>query len=400
MNLWADIDNNEHSLPTTAGRRARLTEQLVLSILRDWLLNEYVARYCRALATTRIFRRCYWIDGLGRERKASVEVELEPVLSLSQLLARESKAITLYGLMLEAGSSKRKEIRVGQNGMVTPAKEMNLPQESGIIRASWLEIAPQLLAELDQSSAVFLLNPFGPTMFTPENLLPLYQRNMPTELCLYVAHKQVEKRLCTAHRSPASTAALTGLLRTDRWKTLSTQEEDIERSIAEFIELFVAAMQRHFQLPVQRIALPVQVGPAAVKTIPYTLLFATRRQDSLMSMNDALCSYERRIYEQSHRGALAAEWFVQQQHARLAEALTQLHQRVSQQGRAQHSRRWPELRQQMLLDNFGQFTQQEYDQVILRLLVEKEVRCGWRRPLAQGEMERVPGNDDALLWSK
>jgi hypothetical protein len=400
MNLWSDLDNNEYSPITTRRRSQRLTEQVVLSTLRDWLLNEYITRYCHALAETRIFRRCYWLDGLGMASKKRAEAEQAlAVLALSQTLTQKNKPITLYGFTLQEGSSRRREARTAQNGTTTPSKEIDLPRESGIVRASWLEVAPQLLTKLDQSPAVFVLSPLSSTMFTADDLALLYQRKVPTELCFYVSHKHVEAQLCAAHRSPAHSVALTGLLHTDRWKTLSTQEQDSEHSVGAFIEFFVTTMQKHFQLSVQRIVLPIQMRTTVVENIPYTLLFATRRQDSLLSMNDALCCYTRRVYEQSYRGVLAEEWFTQQQHERIAADLAQLRQRVLQQGRAQRPRRWPDLQQQILYENFGRFVQQEYDQVILRLLANKEVHCEWRRSsLTQREEQRIPGNDDILLW--
>ena len=86
MNLWADLENNHVSLPGTVEhgrwlRTRRPTERLILSSLREWLLQDYAAAYCRSLGATRIYRRCYWIDGLGIDDKATrtaqtpVEVE-------------------------------------------------------------------------------------------------------------------------------------------------------------------------------------------------------------------------------------------------------------------------------------------------------------------------------------
>src|SRR5579859_8190931 len=73
MNLWTDLDNSEQQSLNTAGqgrslRLRRLTEHAIFSELRSWLLQDYVASYCRSLAATRIFRRCYWIDALGSTR--------------------------------------------------------------------------------------------------------------------------------------------------------------------------------------------------------------------------------------------------------------------------------------------------------------------------------------------
>ncbi len=425
MDLWTEFDNHQQ-LPDTTEQAAsthtrRLNERAILSSLRDWLLQDYAAAYCRSLAAMRIFRRCYWIDALGTDNKATIQTQsaaqnpqdtpptgkgrkkassdippaLQPICSLSQLLAQESKPITLKSFLLEAGSSKRKSARPAQNGSIPPTKAIVLPKDGGIVHASWLEVASPLLQEIAQSPAIFLLNPFGSTMFSYDDLALLYQRTVPTELCLLVPHKQLEASLLAARRTPEQATLLTGLLRTDRWKTLSIDEEELAHTLDGLLDFFITSMQRHFQLPVQRIALPMQIRPAAVEDIPYTLIFATRRQDSLVSMNDAVCLYRRRAYEKSRRGVLGEEWFAQQEQQRLSADLQQLYERTLQQGHAQRIRRWPDLRQQLLLINFGQFTLQEYDAIIQQLLSDQEVRCEWRQ---RTEEERIPGNDDTLLW--
>ncbi len=420
MHLWTDLDDNQQPDETMGrGRIRRLTESVVLAALREWLLADYVASYCRSLAATRIFRRCYLIDALGLDAKTTVTalstdgdkqtrsargrkkdavqaipLALQPLVSLSQALAQESKPITLYGLLLEYGSSKRKDAR--QDGK--PTKEITIPKESGVIRTSWLEVAPKLLQEIEQSPTIFLLNPFGQTMFTHDDLALLYQRKVPTELCLLLSYKQIETLLLTALRSSAYAIALTAVLRTDRWKTLSMKEEERQHAIDDLIDLFVKSMQRYFVLPVQQITLPMQTRPAVVENIPYTLLFATRRQDSLISMNDALCLYQRRIYEQSHRGVLGEEWFAAQRQERIERERRQLQQHILQQGRSQRVRRWPDLRQQVLHANFGQFLLHDYDDMLRQLLLSGEVRCEWRRKPTEDETERLPGNDDTLLW--
>src|SRR5882757_7762092 len=77
MDLWAGL--NGDGLPSGTERQSgvprgkrRLTERAVRSLLRDWLLQHYTAAYCRSLAATRIFRRCYWIDALGSDGRALV----------------------------------------------------------------------------------------------------------------------------------------------------------------------------------------------------------------------------------------------------------------------------------------------------------------------------------------
>jgi hypothetical protein len=116
-------------------------------------------------------------------------------------------------------------------------------------------------------------------------------------------------------------------------------------------------------------------------------------------MNDAVCAYHRLLHEKSLEGVLTETWFAAKQLERLAEVTQQLYQCVLQQGRAQRYRRWPDLRQQVLLTNFGQCTLHENDQVIQKLLQSGEVRCEWRQKSVENpesEEQRIPGNEDIL----
>jgi hypothetical protein len=468
MNLWADFDNQQQPVEETVRpkQRGRLTEQVILSFLRSWLLQDYVPSYSRALAAMRFYRRCYWIDAWGvnprldgqaqaqghtdtpsstttistakGRKKEAVQPLLPPVLqpvaALSVLLAQESRAIALYGIALTEGSSTRKDDKARLNKATDIMEDgdksttdrngtlntLVLPKESGMVGASWLEVGSALLQEINQSPAIFLLNPFGQALFRYENLAPLYQRTAPTELCLLLSHKQIEAQLMAASRSPANASVLTSLLRTDRWKTFvpknagaaqsansvnnannannANSVNDLDR-VNGLIELLVASMQKHF-LSVQRIELPVQTSPAVLEMAPFGLLFATRSKDSLACMNDAVCLYRRRLSRESYAGTLGEEWFMAQQQERDAEALQAMRQRVLQLGRAQRTRRWPDLRQQVLLANFGQWTLHDYDAMIAALLSEGMIRCEWRgrRSLDEGEGTRIPGNEDTLSW--
>lgn len=406
MNLWADFENNQliQPAPESNTRPRRITEQVIQETVRNWLVRDYIPAYCHALAASRIFRRCYWIDALGGEQRTQA---LLPIETLHQQLSQENKPISLYGLLLTAGSSKRKDA-VGAKFIASP-----IPKEGGLLRASWLEVAPTLLAEIAQSPAICLLNPCGQTLFSYNNLLPLYQRTLPTELLLWLSHRQLTEHFTRALHFPDHATVLTALLRTDRWKTLSPAQEDLPQSISTLIDLLIASMQRHFHFPLQRLQFPLLVRSAVVAMMPATLLFATRRQDSLLSMNDAFCHNRRHVYEQSHHGLLTEQWFHQQQQEQEIRALQQLEEYLLQQGRSQRIRRWPDLRQHVLLHHFGQFTTHDYDSLILQLLARNEVRCEWKRKPTEerqaeeasetGKLEAkeevaVPGNDDVLLW--
>ncbi len=90
MNLWADFDNNLQADTSGHGRIRPLTERAVLSMLRAWLLEGYVAAYCRSLGATRIFRRCCLVDALGIDAKVA-DLTQAPIESESSLETRKGR---------------------------------------------------------------------------------------------------------------------------------------------------------------------------------------------------------------------------------------------------------------------------------------------------------------------
>ncbi len=423
QDLWADfageLQSEEEAGRGGGLRQRRPTEQAVLAALRAWLLQDYMLAYGASLGATRIFKRCYWIDGLGNNRAPAPDIDMDarseevparkrgrrgartpalpPALQTAEVVARRlaqlERPITLHGFVLEERRGKRKSAQAGQNGTgAAPA----LPKEGGTLAGSWPELVPSLLPSLEGCAAIFLLNPLRTDLFRYADLAPLYGRAAPTELFLWLPHKQIEARLLPALHTGEGAAALTNLLRGDRWKALlAKSEEHPEQMTPGLIELLAQSMRQHF-LTVQHLAFPVRTGPARVEAVPYSLLFATRRQDSLACMNDAVCQRERRLVAESHRGVLNEQWFAVQREEQHAESLTALAREVHAFGRTQRVRRWPDLRQQLLLSHFGQYTLQEYDGVIVQLLAQGEVRCE-RRGRVQ-EPDSPPGNEDLLLW--
>ncbi len=223
------------------------------------------------------------------------------------------------------------------------------------------------------------------------------QRTAPTEVCLLLMHGQVERVFLPALRSAAGAAAFTALLRSDRWKAVLAKEGEVGSRVERAIDFWLASLQPHFPF-VKRVAFPLLLGPAAVEDAPCTLLFATRRQDSLVCMNDAVCGYRRRLEQESRRGILNEGWFAAQQAERDAQALQQLSEDILREGRARLPRRWPDLRQQLLLERFGQWMLGEYDEIICRLLEADEVHCAWRQANQGSHPTRVPGHEDMLQW--
>ncbi len=277
QDLWADFAGELQS-EGEAGRglrRRRPSEQAVLAALRAWLLQDYMLPYGASLGATRIFKRCYWIDGLGnirvpapgaladaqeegtrkRERRKAQASPLPPALQMADAVARRlaqlERPITLHAFALEERRGKPKGARAEQNGASAAAA---LPKEGGTLPGSWPELAPSLLPALEGCAAVFLLNPLRSDLFRYADLAPLYVRAAPTELFLWLPHKQLEARLLPALRTGEGAAALTNLLRGDRWKTLPAKnEESPERVVAGLIELLAQSMRQHF-LTVQQLA--------------------------------------------------------------------------------------------------------------------------------------------------
>jgi hypothetical protein len=338
---------------------------------------------------------------------------LQAVAALADELTRESKPITLQGIALDNTKAVGTRLIASASASTTSATSSKslrdtfvLPKESSVINASWRETAPALLPAIEQFASVFLLNPLAVTkpsikgeipFLTIDELAPLFQRTAPTELCLLMMHRQVESVFLPALRSTAGAAAFTALLRSDRWKALLAQESENALKIDKAIDLWLSCLQPHFSF-VQRIVFPMLIGPASVEDAPCSLIFATRRLDSLACMNDAVCGYRRRLEQESRQGILNGAWFAAQQAERDAQALQQLSEDTLREGRARAPRRWPDLRQQLLLERFGQWMLREYDEVMCRLLQSGEVRCEWRQPDRENLPCRVPGDEDMLQW--
>lgn len=422
LNLWADSHSDEQRetpSPFVAPRprhaaSQRRVEATIVSSLRGWLLNDYAAAYCRSLHATPLYRRCYWIDAWGCDSRASAgspETEnaenahgqkrakkktappasplLQPIAQLSQTLTNEcpTRPFALHGILLEERATPKK---TGAAASEQPI----WPRESGIVRANWHEHGASLLANIEQAPAIFLLNPFGQTLFVHDDLAPLYQRTTaPTELCLLISHGQVARHMTTATHNPTAAAAFTALLRTDKWKALTTKQDALD-PVADVIDLLHTAIRKHLPFT-QSLAVPVIQQAVAIADAPYTLLFATRRKDSLYSMNDAVCLHRRRLEEESRRGLLSESWFAEQQAERLTQERQALYGEIVRQGQTQRIRRWPDLRQQLLLSHFGRFMLADYDAIIQLLLHEEHVHCQWRKQ----DNEPIPGMDDVLLWT-
>ncbi|HEV2471571.1 MAG TPA: hypothetical protein VGS41_02830, partial [Chthonomonadales bacterium] len=207
QNLWDDdtsIDAAQHAVKRSAGRqpgRRAPTDAATLAALRAWLLHDYIVPYCHSLAATRIFRRCFWIDGLGESR--TTPSNLQDAGAAAQELAAQNRPMLLQTLALQPGKSNRGRASATQDKKAKEQPEQAqetpfvLPKQNSLVNADWPTIAPALLASLDQAAAIFLLNPLANSpsatspFFAHRDLAPLYTRTAPTELCLLLSHAQI-----------------------------------------------------------------------------------------------------------------------------------------------------------------------------------------------------------------
>src|SRR5579871_2835256 len=242
--LWEDSDSPIANEQKPRRFHRSPTEAAILPALREWLLRDYTMPYCRSLAATRIFRRCYWVDALGGSpgTRGTLTQALQQVNNTSQALAsedgdRKSQPLTLQGLLL----AQVRGVQRSRKGKEHPQVEettvpFTLPRASAIVEADWL--TPALLEALEQYASIFLLNFFPPTTSSPskreipfltqDELAPYSSRTTPTEVCLLISRTQVAHRMLPSLRAKATASAFTALLRSDRWKAQLAHENEAE----------------------------------------------------------------------------------------------------------------------------------------------------------------------------
>lgn len=415
QSLFDELETQASVVAPPAPRRGIQPTPGERAFWEDWkasALPGFVVPYCRSLAASRLHRSCWWVDGLasaGRTSGTAGNAVSEVIETLAatnftlralRLDAHPSKSQGQETAQLQAAPASEEPTGNGHKKRKTPAQDQTPAQEmfAGTSRS-------ELPETLGTTAAVLLLNPFGASPLTAEDLLPLCQRRANTELLLTISAAQVE-RWAEQSLADAQPPALTALLRSDAWKAIWTGEGTRaagERGgsaskITRTLDLLQGLLKPHF--------LYVCLAPLGDAPTPrHFLLFASRQYPGLVLMNDFLCAEQTRQARERETQALQGDWFAKRRQKARAAAWAALKEELYTLGLARRARLWPDLKPALVLAHFGQFSAADHDAALRELLQEGRVSCRWSPTATQTESsetpdappaERTPGQQDFL----
>lgn len=414
--LFDELDTQAGEAPSPPKRRVgapAISERAAWGTWEARLLPGFVMSYCQSLAASRLHRSCWWVDGLAAGNRgphggtggAGAFAEAAEALAAS--------GFTLRGAWLEVRKSADKAPGATGANMTEPTREepasasQNGRRASEKLRSSGSEaliMVPRedLSAVLGTSPAILLLNPFATPPLTADALLPLCQRQAPTELLLTISTARLEQ-LATQSlggQAQAQTApALTALLRSDTWKTTWTGPGKSAEKVRRTLEMLRSVLKAHF-LYVCVATLDDLPSPAPRRL----LLFASRQYASVALLNDFLCAEQARLARERETRALQGSWFARRRETGRAAAWAALKEELHTLGRLRRARLWPDLKPLLVLDHFGQFSAADHDAALLELLREGRIACRWSPAASSADSAtpdtplalRVPGPQDFL----
>jgi hypothetical protein len=374
------------------------------------LLPGFVVPYCQA---SRLHRSCWWVDGLvPGNRSQRGDLSSAVFSETAETLAASGYA--LRGARLEARKppDKAPDAPASPNGTDTASLDALGTPRNGRRRSEKLQPASaetllpvpreDLLATLGTAPAILLLNPFAAPPLTADELLPLCQRQSPTELLLTISTAQLEQLATqdmvgqTMPEVAPLAPALTALLRSDSWKTIWGGPGKSVDNVRRTLEMLRGMLKTHF----------LYVCVATLDDLPTSaprrlLLFASRQYPSVALLNDFLCAERARLARERETHALQGSWFARRREAARATAWAALKEELHTLGRLRRARLWPDLKPLLVLDHFGQFSAADHDAALLELLRDGRVACRWSpaAPSADPDAapaERVPGPQDFL----
>jgi hypothetical protein len=421
QSLFDELDTHPAEGSTPAPRRASApgsSERAAWDAWKARLLPGFVAPYCRALAASRLHRSCWWVDGLAAgNRSQAADVGAAAFAETADALA--ASGFTLRGAWLEwrrsAGKAPAGVAGADESGPASEAPtdarrsgRKGRGQPSAASRETLAALPHEdLLAALGTGPAILLLNPFAAPPLTAEELLPLCQRQAPTELLLTISTARLEQ-LATAGLAdqarqdarpgehPPVSPALTALLRSDTWKTIWAGPGKSAEKVRRTLETLRALLKAHF----------LYVCVATLDDLPTAaprrlLLFASRQYASVALLNDFLCAEQERLAREREARALQGSWFARRRETARAAAWAALKEELHTLGRLRRARLWPDLKPLLVLDHFGQFSAADHDAALLELLGEGRIACRWSSAVPPADAEaspagRVPGSQDFL----
>jgi hypothetical protein len=397
QSLFDELESTASETPsasTPASGAAPTSERALLDTWAAHLLAGVVVPYCQGLASIRLHRSCWWVDGLTGQRLLPRSASTSTFAEAATRLA--GSGFALRGLRLEPPRAKPKrgamaEGAAGAQVRGTPGAPA-VPTLTGITPG-------ELPERLGMAPAILLLDPLAAPL-TAEDLLPLCQRPAPTELLLLLSAARLER---LANPSPAGTpggqgqGALTALLRSDAWKGIWAKQGSRAEKVQRTLELLRALLKPGF--------LHVCLAPLGEQPAPaprHYLLFASRQAASVALVSDYLCAEQARLAAEREARALQGTWFARRREKARAAAWVALKEELYTLGRQRRARLWPELKPLLVLAHFGEFSSADYDAALAELMGEGRVFCRWSPANAPTDEtagtggQRVPGPQDFL----
>jgi hypothetical protein len=411
QSLFDELDTQGTDGSVPPKRRAGETGVSDRAVWDAWkarLLPGFVAPYCQA---SRLHRSCWWVDGLASSSRGT-RSEQGSVAFAETAETLAASGFALHGIRLEARKPAEKmptasvELTEAEpvNGTTASAqrngrraREQAQPPGSETLTPLPYEDA---LATLGTAPAILLLNPFAIPPLTVDELLPLCQRQAPTELLLTISTARLEQ-LAIEGLAGQAPPALTALLRSDTWKATWSGTGKSGDKARRTLELLRGMLKAHF----------LYVCVATLDDLPSAaprrlLLFASRQYASVALLNDFLCAEQARLARERETRALQGSWFARRRETARAAAWAALKEELHTLGRLRRARLWPDLKPLLLLDHFGQFSAADHDAALLELLAEGRIACRWSSaagagtppgdPDAAEQSARVPGPQDFL----
>jgi hypothetical protein len=394
--------------PTRGGTTAAQTsERVMLDAWAARLLAGVVVPFCQGLASIRLHRSCWWVDGLTGQRLMPKGASSSAFAEAATGLA--GAGVALRGLRLESPRAKPKRSAAAEGAASAEAR--GKPEAPAVPTLASIT-AGELLERLGTAPAILLLDPLAAPL-TAEDLLPLCQRSAPTELLLLLSAAKLER---LANEAPAGTpvvhgaleseapplveaalpAPLTALLRSDAWKGIWARQGSRAEKVQRTLELLRALLKPGF-LYVCLAPMGEQLAPAP----RHYLLLASRQESSVALVSDFLWAEQARLAAEREARALQGTWFARRREKARAAAWAALKEELHTLGRQRRARLWPELKPLLVLAHFGEFSSADYDAALAELMSEGRVFCRWspaNAPAdeAAGQKPRVPGPQDFL----
>ena len=265
------------------------------------------------------------------------------------------------------------------------------------LKGKFQEKQTQLLKQIEGLPMVAFLDPFAPSHLLFKDIEPLIRRNAPTDI-LIVFHSQNVMRVFEASHSDSRTQEntkesnrkrLSEILGGDQWQDLPPDSKDTVQSLLNiYLQNIRATMSSR-----NRYAYATEIYTRHEVGLKYHVIFVTRHEEGLKSMNDAFCKQREDIYKQTGGvGGLFADETTLPNEMNTEDRADFLLSQMSAARNQVPSKEWrrKELMMESIKKSFGQFLEKEHRQAVATL-VQRKILIH----VNANESKRL--NDDSLL---